>query len=48
MSILNLLKEKTADEKQNFLNSIRSKASSKLKNTEKSIIKQILEYENRL
>lgn len=35
MSILNLLKEKTADEKQNFLNS-------------KSIIKQILEYENRL
>lgn len=27
MSILNLLKEKTADEKQNFLNSIRSKAS---------------------
>lgn len=44
MSILNLLKEKTADEKQNFLNSIRSKASSKLK----SIIKQILEYENRL
>lgn len=33
MSILNLLKEKTADEKQNFLNSIRSKASSKLKNT---------------
>lgn len=24
MSILNLLKEKTADEKQNFLNSIRS------------------------
>lgn len=38
MSILNLLKEKTADEKQNFLNSIRSKASSKLKNT----------YENRL
>jgi hypothetical protein len=55
MSILNLLKEKTADEKQNFLNSIRSKASSKLKNTDdnkildvKSIIKQILEYENRL
>lgn len=34
MSILNLLKEKTADEKQNFLNSIRSKASSKLKNTD--------------
>lgn len=32
MSILNLLKEKTADKKQNFLNSIRSKASSKLKN----------------
>lgn len=31
MSILNLLKEKTADEKQNFLNSIRCKVSSKLK-----------------
>jgi hypothetical protein len=34
MNILNLLKEKTADEKQNFLNSIRSKVSSKLKNTD--------------
>lgn len=31
MSILNLLKEKTADEKQNFLNSIRAKASYILK-----------------
>lgn len=38
MSILNLLKEKTADEKQNFLNSIRSKASSKLK------IQMIIKY----
>lgn len=40
MSILNLLKEKTADEKQNFLNSIRSKASSKLKNTDDNKIKE--------
>lgn len=39
MSILNLLKEKTADEKQNFLNSIRSKASSKLK------IQMIIKYQ---
>ena len=38
MSILNLLKEKTADEKQNFLNSIRSKASSKLKNTNDIVV----------
>lgn len=28
MSILDLLKEKTANEKQNFLNSIRIKAST--------------------
>lgn len=34
MSILDLLKEKTTNEKQNFLNSIRSKTSAKLKNTD--------------
>lgn len=45
MSILNLLKEKTADEKQNFLNSIRSKASSKLKNTDDN---KILDVKSRL
>lgn len=33
MSILDLLKEKSVEEKENFLNSVRSKASSKLKNT---------------
>lgn len=38
MSILNLLKEKTANEKQNFLNSIRCKVSSKLK------IQMIIKY----
>lgn len=42
MSILNLLKEKTADEKQNFLNSIRSKASSKLKNTDNDKILDVI------
>lgn len=42
MSILNLLKEKTADEKQNFLNSIRSKASSKLKNTNDNKILDVI------
>lgn len=42
MSILNLLKEKTADEKQNFLNSIRAKASSKLKNTDNNKILDII------
>lgn len=42
MSILNLLKEKTADEKQNFLNSIRSKASSKLKNTDDNKILDVI------
>lgn len=42
MSILNLLKEKTADEKQNFLNSIRSKASSKLKNTDNNKILDVI------
>lgn len=42
MSILNLLKEKTADEKQNFLNSIRAKASSKLKNTDNNKILDVI------
>lgn len=42
MSILNLLKEKTADEKQNFLNSIRAKASSKLKNTDDNKILDVI------
>lgn len=42
MSILNLLKEKTADEKQNFLNSIRSKTSSKLKNTDDNKILDVI------
>lgn len=42
MSILNLLKEKTADKKQNFLNSIRSKASSKLKNTDDNKILDVI------
>lgn len=42
MSILNLLKEKTVDEKQNFLNSIRSKASSKLKNTDDNKILDVI------
>lgn len=42
MSILNLLKEKTADEKQNFLNSIRSKTSAKLKNTDDNKILDVL------
>lgn len=42
MSILDLLKEKTADEKQNFLNSIRSKTSAKLKNTDDNKILDVL------
>lgn len=42
MSILNLLKEKTANEKQNFLNSIRCKASSKLKNTDDNKILDVI------
>lgn len=33
MSILDLLKEKSVEEKENFLNSVRAKASSKLRNT---------------
>lgn len=42
MNILNLLKEKTADEKQNFLNSIRAKASSKLRNTDNNKILDVI------
>lgn len=42
MSILDLLKEKTANEKQNFLNSIRIKASAKLKNTDDNKIVDII------
>lgn len=42
MSILDLLKEKTANEKQNFLNSIRIKASTKLRNTDDNKIIDII------
>lgn len=42
MSILDLLKEKTVNEKQNFLNSIRIKASTKLKNTDDNKIIDII------
>lgn len=42
MSILDLLKEKTANEKQNFLNSIRIKASTKLKNTDDNKILDVI------
>lgn len=42
MNILNLLKEKTTDEKQSFLNSIRAKASSKLKNTDDNKILDVI------
>lgn len=42
MSILDLLKKKTANEKQNFLNSIRIKASTKLKNTDDNKIIDII------
>lgn len=42
MSILDLLKEKTANEKQNFLNSIRIKASAKLRNTDDNKIIDII------
>lgn len=44
MSILDLLKEKTANEKQNFLNSIRIKVSAKLKNTFDEVIRIIKKY----
>lgn len=42
MSILDLLKEKAANKKQNFLNSIRIKASTKLKNTDDNKIIDII------
>lgn len=42
MSILDLLKEKTANEKQNFLNSIRIKVSTKLKNTDDNKIIDVI------
>lgn len=42
MSILDLLKKKTVNEKQNFLNSIRIKASTKLKNTDDNKIIDII------
>lgn len=42
MSILDLLKEKTANEKQNFLNSIRIKVSAKLKNTDDNKILDVI------
>lgn len=42
MSILDLLKEKSVEEKENFLNSVRSKASSKLKNTDNNKILDVI------
>lgn len=42
MSILDLLKEKSIEEKENFLNSIRSKVSSKLKNTDNNKILDVI------
>lgn len=42
MSILDLLKEKTANEKQNFLNSIRIKVSAKLKKTDDNKIIDVI------
>lgn len=42
MSILDLLKEKTTNEKQNFLNSIRIKVSAKLKNTDDNKIIDVI------
>lgn len=42
MSILDLLKEKSVEEKENFLNSVRSKASSKLKNTDNNKIIDVI------
>lgn len=42
MSILDLLKEKSVEEKENFLNSVRSKASSKLKNTDDNKISDVI------
>lgn len=42
MSILDLLKEKTANEKQNFLNSIRVKVSAKLRKTDDNKIIDVI------
>lgn len=42
MSILNLLKEKSVEEKGNFLNAVRSKVSSKLKNTDDNKILDVI------
>ena len=42
MSILDLLKEKSVEEKENFLNSVRSKAFSKLKNTDDNKIIDVI------
>lgn len=42
MSILNLLKEKSVEEKENFLNAVRSKVSSKLKNTDNNKILDVI------
>lgn len=42
MSILDLLKEKSVEEKENFLNSVRSKASSRLKNTDDNKILDVI------
>lgn len=42
MSILDLLKEKSVEEKENFLNSVRSKVSSKLKNTDNNKILDVI------
>lgn len=42
MNILDLLKEKSVEEKENFLNSVRSKASSKLKNTDDNKILDVI------
>lgn len=42
MSILDLLKEKSVEEKENFLNSVRSKASSKLRNTDNNKIIDVI------
>lgn len=42
ISILDLLKEKSVEEKENFLNSVRSKVSSKLKNTDNNKILDVI------
>lgn len=42
MSILDLLKEKSVEEKENFLNAVRAKISSKLKNSDNHKITDII------